>query len=75
LKRLVDSDGYKRLVEVSAKTLLAGKKRKLWDETDPDWEGIPDQTPIDDVTGLLVEGIGSKPPTGTSVRFSNRQKE
>jgi hypothetical protein len=28
----VDSTGYQRLVEVSAKTLLAGKKRKLWDE-------------------------------------------
>lgn len=28
----VDSQGYQRLVEVSAKTLLAGKKRKLWDE-------------------------------------------
>ena len=28
----VDSAGYERLVEVAAQTLLAGKKRKLWDE-------------------------------------------
>jgi hypothetical protein len=28
----VDSEGYARLVEVAANALLAGKKRKLWDE-------------------------------------------
>lgn len=28
----VDSGGYIRLVEVAAQALLAGKKRKLWDE-------------------------------------------
>ncbi|OWK45699.1 hypothetical protein [Fimbriiglobus ruber] len=28
----VDSVGYQKLVDVAAKTLLAGKKRKLWDE-------------------------------------------
>jgi hypothetical protein len=28
----VDSQGFERLVKVAAETLLAGKKRKLWDE-------------------------------------------
>lgn len=28
----VDASGYDRLVEVAAETLLAGKKRKLWDD-------------------------------------------
>jgi plasmid maintenance system antidote protein VapI len=28
----VDPSGYERLVEVAAQTLLAGNKRKLWDE-------------------------------------------
>ena len=28
----VDTAGYERLVEVAAEALLAGKKRKLWDE-------------------------------------------
>jgi hypothetical protein len=28
----VDSEGYQRLVKVATDTLLAGKKRKLWDE-------------------------------------------
>lgn len=28
----VDSEGYERLVAVATETLLAGKKRKLWDE-------------------------------------------
>lgn len=28
----VDKEGFERLVEVSAATLLAGKKRKLWDD-------------------------------------------
>jgi transcriptional regulator with XRE-family HTH domain len=28
----VDADGYERLVNLAAETLLAGKKRKLWDE-------------------------------------------
>ncbi len=28
----VDAAGYERLVEVAAEALLAGKKRKLWDE-------------------------------------------
>lgn len=28
----VDQAGFERLVEVSATTLLAGKKRKLWDD-------------------------------------------
>jgi hypothetical protein len=28
----VDSAGYNRLVEIAAQTLLAGNKRKLWDE-------------------------------------------
>lgn len=29
-------------------------------KTDPGWENIPDETPIDDVSGLLVEGIGTR---------------
>jgi transcriptional regulator with XRE-family HTH domain len=28
----VDAAGYERVVQVAAETLLAGKKRKLWDE-------------------------------------------
>jgi len=28
----VDEEGYRRLVAVATDTLLAGKKRKLWDE-------------------------------------------
>jgi hypothetical protein len=28
----VDPAGYERLVEVATQALLAGKKRKLWDE-------------------------------------------
>jgi transcriptional regulator with XRE-family HTH domain len=28
----LDSEGYERLVVVATETLLAGKKRKLWDE-------------------------------------------
>jgi Fic-DOC domain mobile mystery protein B len=29
-------------------------------KTDPGWESIPDETPIDDVSGLLVAGIGTR---------------
>jgi Fic-DOC domain mobile mystery protein B len=29
-------------------------------KTDPGWEPIPDETPIDDVSGLLAAGIGTR---------------
>lgn len=29
-------------------------------KTDPGWESVPDETPIDDVSGLLVAGIGTR---------------